>query len=101
MKIKDLILQSIPALDQVILFGSYAQGKPTEESDLDYLIITKNKIERKEKLSLMASIRWQSAQAGYKTDFLLKSKNDFIHDAQNPTISKVIAREGRVLWQRS
>lgn len=98
-KIKDIILQNMPDAEKIILFGSYARGNATETSDLDYLIVTRNNLDRKLRLSSLAAIRWKSARAGYKTDFLLKSKTDFLHDITEPTLSKIIANEGRVLWQ--
>ncbi len=40
---KDIITRLEPLeLDQVILFGSYAYGTPTHESDLDLYVVTKD-----------------------------------------------------------
>lgn len=38
------IISSLKSLDpeKVILFGSYAYGNPTEESDIDLYVVTKN-----------------------------------------------------------
>lgn len=35
--------------DKIILFGSYATGKPTENSDLDLLVIKDSKLSRPER----------------------------------------------------
>jgi predicted nucleotidyltransferase len=38
------------APEQVILFGSYAEGRATADSDLDLLVVTKRPLSRKERL---------------------------------------------------
>ncbi|RLA73613.1 MAG: hypothetical protein DRG11_07495 [Epsilonproteobacteria bacterium] len=53
-KIKQIGQTIVDKIDirKVILFGSYAYGKPTENSDLDICIVKKNiknKIKKKEK----------------------------------------------------
>lgn len=42
--IKDQIISNLKSIDpeKIILFGSYAYGNPTEESDIDLYIVTKN-----------------------------------------------------------
>jgi predicted nucleotidyltransferase len=44
-KIKDEIIERLKPLDpdKVILFGSYAYGTPTEDSDIDLYVVTKDK----------------------------------------------------------
>jgi predicted nucleotidyltransferase len=37
--------------EQVILFGSYAEGRATADSDLDLLVITKHPLSRRERLA--------------------------------------------------
>lgn len=99
--VKSIILQDVPEVAQIILFGSYARGDAREDSDMDFMIITKYSLERKEKLKVLTNTRWHSARAGYKTDFLLKSEADFLKAQQEPTISKLIAREGKILWRKN
>jgi predicted nucleotidyltransferase len=45
-KIKDKIVQEIKP-EKIILFGSYAWGEPTEDSDVDLFIIQKSKEPRR------------------------------------------------------
>ena len=42
--VKDQIISNLRSLDpeKIILFGSYAYGNPTEDSDIDLYIVTKN-----------------------------------------------------------
>jgi predicted nucleotidyltransferase len=48
--IRALILKSVnkEKLKKIYLFGSYAYGNPTEESDIDICVIIENNINRKE-----------------------------------------------------
>ena len=48
-KIKDEIVERLLPFkpDKILLFGSYAYGKPTDESDID-LFLVKNDIDQKE-----------------------------------------------------
>lgn len=41
------------APEQVILFGSYAEGRATADSDLDLLVVTERRLSRKERLARM------------------------------------------------
>ena len=34
-----IVLEATPPGSEVILFGSYARGNPTEDSDLDFLVV--------------------------------------------------------------
>lgn len=33
------IVSAFPRVRQIVLFGSYASGKPTQDSDLDFLVV--------------------------------------------------------------
>ena len=59
--------------DKIILFGSYAYGKPHEESDVDLLIImrTKNAIDQSIRIGL-AFERLFSFDLIVRTDYLLE-----------------------------
>ncbi|OGU42580.1 MAG: hypothetical protein A2X61_17125 [Ignavibacteria bacterium GWB2_35_12] len=99
--IKDIIIKHIPTASSVILFGSYANGTAHEKSDLDILILLDKELEWKERHNVLNRIYRESGQIGYHIDFLLKTKNNFENDRVLPTLSRVVAREGRVLWTRN
>jgi len=98
--IKNIIIRDIPNVVKVILFGSYARGDAREESDIDFLILTNREYERKEKLKILADLRWDIALAGYNADVLLKEQKKHTADMLSPTLSRVINREGKIIWQK-
>lgn len=98
--IKNIIIRDIPDAVAVILFGSYARGTAQAESDIDFLILTNREYERKEKLKTLAGLRWDIALAGYNADVLLKYQKKHTADMLSPTISRVINREGKIIWQK-
>jgi len=98
--IRNIIIKDIPNVVKVILFGSYARGDAREDSDIDFLIITNREYERKEKLKTLADLRWNIALAGYNADVLLKYQKKYTADMLSPTLSRVINREGKIIWQK-
>jgi predicted nucleotidyltransferase len=96
--VKGFILNMIPLVERIILFGSYARNEANEKSDMDFLVLTSTALERKKKLDVLTQIRWESAQKGYDVDFILKTNIDFEKDKKLPTISKIIDREGKLIW---
>lgn len=98
--IKNIIIRDIPNVVKVILFGSYARGDAREGSDIDFLILTNREFERKEKLKTLADLRWDIALAGYNADVLLKDQKKYTADMLSPTLSRVINREGKIIWQK-
>ena len=95
-----MVVKGIPCAVRLILFGSYARGTAQEDSDIDIAILTERFVERREKLNLLTSLRWEMACKGYNTDFLLKNETDFLKEKNLPTLSRVISSEGKVLWKR-
>ncbi len=51
--LKEVTKRIVDALapEQVILFGSYAEGRATADSDLDLLVVTERPLSRKERLA--------------------------------------------------
>ncbi len=95
--ITDIVRKDIPCAVSVILFGSYARGSAREDSDIDIAILTGRPVDRREKLRLLAGLRWDVARKGYNADFVLKNREDFLAESRLPTLSSVIFREGRLL----
>ena len=86
---------------EIFLFGSYAKNTAQQDSDLDIAIILDKKIAREEKLETLNKLWWETSQKGYSVDFLFKSAHDYEEEKSLPTISRVIAREGKSLWKKN
>jgi predicted nucleotidyltransferase len=86
--------------DQIILFGSYAYGQPTEGSDLDLMIIVSESSEP-------AHRREQKAYAcvgaiGVSKDLLVLTREEFEKQAQVVTsLARSVKEKGTVLYERS
>lgn len=99
--LSNIIRETIPETCRIILFGSYAKKSAVQESDIDILILTAGELDRPRRLELLTKLRWQTAKAGYKTDFILKSLTEFEKSLSKPTMAKTIQEEGTLLWKTS
>lgn len=83
--------------EQIILFGSYAYGEPTEDSDVDLLVIVSESDEP----------RYRRARAGYRAlrgmgvpkDILVMTRSEVEHKATvaSSLVSQAL-REGKVIF---
>lgn len=98
--VKNIVVQNVPEAVGIILFGSYAKGTAHEDSDMDIMVLLEKEYEWMERRAVLNRIYQHTASQGYLIDFLLKTKANFDQDKELPTISKAIAKEGKVLWMR-
>ena len=94
--IRDSILQTVPA-EAIYLFGSYAYGTPREDSDLDIYVVVPDDTD--DLVECCADIRGLVCEK--KTlplDLLIGRLSVFNHRKTVPTLEKVIARKGMVLY---
>ncbi len=82
---------------QIILFGSYAYGKPTKDSDVDLLVVMNRTRHRGERMSLR--IR-QTIPAGFPMDLPVRTPN-FISKriAWGDPFTQEIVSRGKVLYE--
>lgn len=85
--------------EKIILFGSYAYGNPTEDSDVDLCIVEKSyksKMEEKRKIrELLEEIR-------VGKDILVPSLEEYNFYKNEPcSVYKDIEDRGIILWQKS
>ena len=99
--IKNTILEEITPY-QILLFGSYAKGLQNESSDIDLMVLFKEKISRKEKLNTLFRIENRFLDIDYRIDLILKNLQDFNeYKDYIGTINYDIAREGKILWMQN
>jgi predicted nucleotidyltransferase len=83
--------------DRIMLFGSYAYGRPTENSDVDFLILMAGK--RVHDRSLL--IR-QQIDFGFPVDLLVRSPGEFKRRiALGDCFLKEIQEKGKILYEAS
>lgn len=98
-----IITQTVPAID-VILFGSFAYGEPTEESDIDLYVVIKDEsmrpVEAMQKISsAIGKIQKRPVDilVGSESNFAERSKKSsaierIVHQKGIPLFSKKAAR---------
>lgn len=91
-------IHAVADVEQIFLFGSYAYGIPTDESDIDLCVITSSNTIRKRDL-LKAMRKSISGVATLPVDLLLFNKEEFFDRVNlNATMEHKIATEGVSLY---
>ena len=88
--------------DMIILFGSYANGNPKEDSDVD-LIVIKSDPFTPERSRFSEEVRLWEALSGFKIpkDILVYCQDDveYWRDSKNNVLAQAL-RNGNILYQR-
>ena len=93
--IKLIILNTVEA-DTIYLFGSYAYGTPTEESDIDiYVVIPDESIRPIDAMHLIGSAIYKDQMK--PIDILVRKSSDFNQRKLLPTLERTVARDGVLL----
>jgi predicted nucleotidyltransferase len=98
-KIKDIILETLgETCEKIILFGSYADGTAREESDIDIYVVLKDG--GKNPWLALEDIYVGFGKHDYskEVDVLANYKSRFEWRSTGPTIERVIANKGVVLY---
>jgi len=95
--IKESVLQVVPA-EMIYLFGSYAYGKPEIGSDIDIFVVVPD--DTTELSELYANIRGliRKKKKRMELDLLMGYSSDFNRRKNGPTLEKIIAQKGTVLY---
>ena len=82
--------------DKIILFGSYACGKPHDESDVDLLVIMPCRNE----LDMAVKITWE-LPAPFATDLLVRKPEEWLWRTQEgESFSTTVLTKGKVLYEK-
>jgi predicted nucleotidyltransferase len=97
--LKDLIIKTVPA-ERIYLFGSYAYGTPTPDSDLDLYVIMKDDAplpasEAEQKISLA---RCRSDFQTLPADIFVLTKSRFQRRLTAPTLEQEVSNKGIVIY---
>lgn len=97
--IKQMILNSVKA-DAIYLFGSYANGTPTEESDYDlYVVIPDDGVRPLEAMQIIGNAIYKIQNK--PIDILVSKVSDFDQRKQFPTIERTVVRDGVMLYGKN
>ena len=97
--IRSLILDSVKpgTIKKIYLFGSYAYGKPTKNSDIDLCVIIKNNIDRLNTyLKIARSLYINNIMP---VDLLVYKEKIFINYTNPNGIEKTIITHGKLLYE--
>lgn len=84
--------------EKIILFGSYADGNPTEDSDLDLLIVHKTDLPRKER---RLPVRKALREFKFPMDIIIYTPDEItaLKDSSMAFITQVV-ESGKVIYVR-
>ncbi|MDR1109557.1 MAG: nucleotidyltransferase domain-containing protein [Deltaproteobacteria bacterium] len=93
------VIKNAVDCDKIYLFGSYAYGEPTEDSDLDFYVVVPDDSETMiEKIRQINRHLYPIRQT--PVDVLASHASRFAELSQLPTLEKKIFTEGILLYER-
>lgn len=94
--IKQIILNTVKT-NSIYLFGSYASGTPSEDSDFDlYVVIPDDSIRPIEAMQILGGALYKEQKK--PIDILVSRVSDFNQRKLLPTIERTIVRDGIMLY---
>lgn len=98
-KIKDVLVEALP-IERLYLFGSFAYGTPTYESDYDFFALIANDAIKPIDAKLKARRLLASINRSRDADVFADYKDRFEERSKYNTLEKKITQEGVVLYER-
>jgi predicted nucleotidyltransferase len=96
--ITDVIKETVDC-EKIYLFGSYAYGKPNEDSDFDfYVVYSDDSLLRP--IEVMRKIQMNLGGIFMPVDVLAARATRFADLSALPTMERKISREGALLYER-
>ena len=97
--IRSLILDSVKpgTIKKIYLFGSYAYGRPTKDSDIDLCVIIRNNLDK-------SNVYQKIALSLFDNDIIpadiLVYREKFFYDIKNPNgIKNTILTKGKIIYE--
>lgn len=85
--------------EQIILFGSYARGTETRDSDVDLVVVLPNFEGRR--IDKAVEVRVALHGMGLAKDIVIRTPEELIREKNIPgTIGRAVSKEGRILYER-
>jgi len=91
--LKEIIVNTLP-VEQIYLFGSYANGIPHKDSDLDLYVVLNDDVQMR-LIDAVTKIRLAiDAKKTMPVDIIANTLSRYRDRTEGPTIERTIAREG-------
>ena len=94
----DAAVKEIPSIEKIYLFGSYAYGKPSGESDLDLMVITDKEID--DAILSVTEIRYNTWGKVGVFDMLVYSEKIFNDRKEKYHLENKVFNEGKIVFER-
>jgi predicted nucleotidyltransferase len=91
-------VKEIPGIEKIYLFGSYAYGKPSVESDLDLMVITDKEVD--DAILLVTEIRYNTWGKVGVFDMLVYSEKVFNDRKEKYHLENKVFNEGKIVFER-
>jgi predicted nucleotidyltransferase len=91
------IVKTVPT-EQVILFGSYAYGKPHKDSDLDVFVVLKDEYPERDLEATFKIGKAFMERQKMPLDLLVHKQHDWNILKGQPGIENIIAKKGLVIY---
>jgi len=95
--IKDLIIKTVP-VGKIFLFGSYADGKPDADSDLDIYVVMSDKAEIKEIEAMKLIRKVIRNKKTMPVDIVVGKEKKFNRRKSSMTIESQIEKNGILIY---
>jgi len=95
--IKESILKYVPA-KYIFLFGSYAYGEPTEESDIDIYVVTPDNVDNFSELytKIMVDLSYKKM---FFIDLLFNTESTFNIRKVKNILERTISQKGKIVYE--
>jgi len=91
--LKKIILDNVPT-EQIYVFGSYANGTPNQDSDIDIYIVMKDDAPMRE-WDAMDTVNYERIHKVQKpVDVLVARRSRFLHRQAGHTLENNVAKNG-------
>lgn len=99
-KMVQSIITTVPT-DTIYIFGSYARGEETKDSDIDLYIVTDKLGNNKIDYSAMADVGMALLWMNRPKDIICLSKDEFSRRSKRSTgLERIVAKEGVRIYER-
>jgi predicted nucleotidyltransferase len=92
--VKDAVLCAVPDTEAIYLFGSYANGTPHKDSDLDVCVIVPDSDTNPLQTEVAITGLLYSGSFRMPVDLIVKHSGKFNRNKEYATFDKVVARTG-------